>query len=85
MTISKEERTIAAAIRTPQLAVAAIEGFYKGERAVFLCLPEGDELQPDNVQLIPVAMLLRDEDIEHVTRPAPGDVAASKIILKPGG
>jgi hypothetical protein len=83
MPITKEERTIAAAIRTPQLAVAAVEGFYKGERAVFLCLPSGDPLQPDKADLVPVAMLLRGEDIGHVTRPKK-DKNEEKLIITTG-
>ncbi len=83
MPITKEERTIAAAIRTPQLAIAAVEGFYRGDRAVFLCIPQGDHLQPDKAELLPVAMLLRDEDIKHVTRPKimQDDEPESRIIL----
>lgn len=80
MTITKEERTIAHILRTPTVAVSAIEGFYNEERAVFLCVPSMDE--GEEAQLIPVAMLLRKEDMKLVSRPNPEN--DSKLIIEKG-
>jgi hypothetical protein len=77
--ITKEERTIAHILRTPSIAVSAIEGFYDGDRAVFLCIPSDDGEGKGEVTMVPVAMLLREEDIKKVSRPAP-----APTIIKPG-
>lgn len=67
MAISKDERALSYAIKDPRFPVATVEGEYDGERAVFLCLVDQDE-KTEKVDLTPVAMLLREEDIPKVTR-----------------
>jgi hypothetical protein len=76
MTIEREEMALSYAIKDPRIPTATVEGFYDGERAVFICIIDQDE-KTKQVDITPVAMLLREEDIKKVTRP---DDSETKII-----
>ena len=79
MPITKEEKVIAHMLKDPRIPMGTVEGFYKEERAVFLCIVDQDEVT-GKVDITPVAMLLREEDIPHVTRPEE-DEPEPKVIL----
>lgn len=48
------------------MPIAAIEGSYKGERRIFLCLMREDEKTGRLAVDAPLAMLLDEEDFEHI-------------------
>lgn len=81
MPVSKEERTLVAMIRTPQVPLAVVEGSWKGERRVIVCLVEPtDPKDPQGgYARIPIAVLLTDTDYPDVSL-EPGK-EPSKIIL----
>lgn len=83
MAITREEKTLALAIKEPRIPVVTVEGFYDGERAVFLCFAQQHPVT-GKTDLTPVAMLLREEDIEKVTRPKADDEKPPEIEVVKG-
>ncbi len=81
--LTEDEKVLAHILKDPRVPVGTIEGFYKEERAVFLVLVDQDE-KTGKVDLTPVAMMLRDEDIKHVTRPPDEDVDPASQLIIPG-
>lgn len=92
MALSKEERSMSFVVKDPRFPMAVVEGKFKGERAVFLCLMDrSDDKDPDKGwDLTPFAMLLDPDrgDLKHVTgadgeslgQPDPAD----QLVLPPG-
>jgi uncharacterized Rossmann fold enzyme len=83
MAITQDERVLSALLKDPRTPMGTVEGFYDGDRAVFLCLIDQDETT-GKTDITPVAMLLREEDIPKVTRPQGEDEKAPKIIIAKG-
>ena len=92
MALSKEERVLAFAVKDPRFPMSVVEGTFKGERAVFLCLmDQADEKDPSKgFNMTPFARLLDlENDLEHI-RGADGNELgekpdpAAQIILPPG-
>lgn len=85
MTVNKDERATIAIIRDPGFAIAAVEGEYKGERRVFLCLmrkrKDGNGFSVD----APLAMLLDEEkDFRHIKNHDGAEPGAPKIEIVKG-
>lgn len=68
MTISKQERVLSFAVKDPRFPLAAVEGTFKGERRVFLCMMDlKDERDPSKGNVMtPIAMLISEEDFPHI-------------------
>jgi len=64
--ISKEERATVAIIRSPEFAIAVVEGTYKGERRAFVCLMSKDEKTGAVRVDAPLAMLIDEKDFAHI-------------------
>jgi hypothetical protein len=80
MPITREEKIMSYAIKDPRIPMATVEGFYDGERAVFICMVDQNP-KTDEVDITPVAMLVREEDIKKITRPESNE---PKIIISNG-
>jgi hypothetical protein len=65
MTLSKQEKTMAMAMKDPRFPMSCVEGTFKGERAVFMCLMDQNE-SGEGYDMTPVAMLLAEDDLKHV-------------------
>jgi hypothetical protein len=77
MTITREEKIMSYAVKDPRIPMATVEGFYDGERAVFICMVDQDP-KTKKIDITPVAMLVREEDIQKITRPE--EAEAPQII-----
>lgn len=89
MALTKEERAMSFAVKDPRFPISVVEGTFKDERAVFLCLmDQADEKDASKgFNMTPFAMLLdMEKDLKHI-RGADGDELgkeedpASRIIL----
>jgi hypothetical protein len=62
--LTKEERVAVFMLKDPRFPVAPVEGTFHGKRAIFVCsVEQGDG--DAKVDLTPLAMILRDEDVPH--------------------
>jgi hypothetical protein len=84
MALTNDEKAIALAVKDPRFPMSCVEGTFRGERAVFICLmdqaPTGR-----GYDMTPIAMLLREEDMPHVRGnedEAPGDNSPKIILAK---
>lgn len=68
MTISKEERALSFVVKDPRFPLGAVEGTFKGERRVFLCMMDlKDERDPSKgYTMTPIAMLIGDADFSQI-------------------
>jgi hypothetical protein len=89
MTISKSEKALSFVIKDPRFPMTLVEGTFKGERRVFLCLVDAkDEKDPaKGYTMTPVATLIGEGDFRHI-RDHKGDglggAAAPDIIISKG-
>jgi|LNFM01.1.fsa_nt_gb hypothetical protein len=84
MTISKDERATTSILRENSFPVAAVEGEYKGERRVFLCLMGRDKEGKLAIEA-PLAMLLSEDDFKDIkNHEGTGLAQPSRIILAKG-
>lgn len=84
MSVTKDERASISILREPQFPIGAVEGQFKGERRVFLCLM-GRDAAGKLVVEAPLAMLLTEDDFKEIKNNEGVGIAAppqqSKIIL----
>jgi len=83
MTVSKDERATIAVIRDPNFAIAAVEGEFKGERRVFICLMRQDKATGGFAVDAPLAMLLDEADYQHIKSQG-AEPGAPKIEIAKG-
>ena len=92
MALSKEERALAFAVKDPRFPLSVVEGKFKGERAVFLCLmDQADEKDPSKgFNMTPFARFLDlEHDLAHIKGADGNDLGeepdlADQLILPPG-
>jgi len=83
MALSKTERAMAMALKDPRFPTGVVEGTFKGERAVLICLMDQNE-SGQGYDMTPVAMMLGEDDLKHVKGhedEAPGEAEADKPLI----
>lgn len=83
MALSKSEKAMGMALKDPRFPTGVVEGTFKGERAVFICMMDENE-SGQGYDMTPVAMMLREDDMEHVKGhedETPGEDDKPKIVL----
>jgi hypothetical protein len=84
MALNKDEKALMLALKDPRFPMSCVEGTFKGERAVFICLMDAAD-NGRGYDMTPIAMLLREEDMPHVRGhedEAPGDNSPKIILAK---
>jgi len=82
--ITKDERAVASILREVSFPVAVIEGTFKGERRVFLCLMARDKDGKLGVEA-PLAMLLDENDFGDIkNHEGVGLAEPSRIVIAKG-
>lgn len=92
MALSKEERVMAFAVKDPRFPMSVVEGTFKGERAVFLCLMDAADQkdQSKGFNMTPFARLLdMENDLPHIKGAEGNELGekadpAGQIILPAG-
>lgn len=81
MSLTREERSMGMMLKDPRFPTGCVEGTFKGERAVFICLME--PAKKGGFNMTPIARLLGEDDMAHVKGAEDEEVGdnASKIVL----
>ncbi len=88
MSITKEERVLSFAVKDPRFPLSAVEGTFKGERRVFLCLM--DLLDEKDItkgyNMTPIAMLISPDDFKEIKDHQGDGLGAKKpdIVISSG-
>lgn len=88
MSISKEERVLSFAVKDARFPLGAVEGTFRGERRVFLCMMDlKDEKDPSKgYNMTPIAMLVGEKDFKDIRDhkgDGLGDQKPDIVIAKP--
>jgi len=88
MPLSKEEKVVAQLLSDPRFPTACVEGEFKGERAVFVCLIDyhNPKKPTEGYDITPLAKVLEKHELKHVKghEGQPLGAAPEKRIITPG-
>ena len=88
MALTKEEKAVNVMLSDPRFPTACVEGTFKGDRAVFICLVDyRDPKDPKKgYDITPLARLLEKDDLKHIKghEDQPLGAAPEKKIITPG-
>lgn len=83
MSVTKDEKATVAILRDGAFPIGVVEGSFKGERRVFICLMERDKKGKVSVGA-PLALLLDEKDFPNIKNSEGAEPGAPKIEIVGG-